>query len=93
MQLYYSFFIGSSSQLQPFQSILGFAQSVERTVSLPEKIGESIYALVHGDMGHALSNIDTLKRMQRDLRESLDAVGARLLVRQVDGVPELAATW
>lgn len=36
--------------------------------------------------------MDTVKRMQRDLRELLDEIGARLLIRQVDGVPELAVS-
>jgi len=38
-----------------------------------------------------LDNIDSVKRMQRaELSNIARAVGARLLVRQVDGVPQLA---
>jgi hypothetical protein len=72
------------------QSCLGRANGQEITTTLPEIFGNAIYALAQGDPGPALDNIETMKRMQRDIRSYLDAIGIRLLVRQVDGVPELA---
>lgn len=74
------------------QSPLGAATAHEATTTLPEILGNAVYALVQGDPGPALSNLETVKRMQRDIRGYLDGVGARLLVRQVDGVPELAVS-
>jgi 8-oxo-dGTP pyrophosphatase MutT (NUDIX family) len=71
------------------QSILGVASAKEASISLPEILGNAIYSLSQGDIEFALANIDSVKRMQRDIRAFLDAVGARLLIRQVDGVPEL----
>lgn len=72
------------------QSILGIASAKEASVSLPEVLGNAIYSLGQGDLRPALDNIESVKRMQRDIRGFLDTIGARLLVRQVDGVPELA---
>lgn len=68
---------------------LGAAPAQQATVSLPEILGTAIYALTQGDPGPALDNIESVKRMQRDIRPTLKAVGAKLLIRQVDGVPEL----
>jgi len=76
---------------QELRSPLGVAASRVITTTLPELLGNAIYALNLGDPGPALDNIETVKRMQRDIREFLDDVGIRLLIRQVDGVPELAA--
>lgn len=70
---------------------LGAADAREVTFVLSEKIGSAVYALTQGDPGPALDDLETVKRMQREVRKSLDEVGARLLVRQVDGVPELHA--
>ena len=72
------------------QSLLGVAIAKEVSVSLPEILGNAIYSLDQGDPQPALDNIETVKRMQREVRGFLDTIGARLLVRQVDGVPELA---
>ena len=72
------------------QSLLGIASAKEASVSLPEVLGNAIYSLYQGDLQPALDNIETVKRMQREIRGFLDSMGARLLVRQVDGVPELA---
>lgn len=72
------------------QSLLGIASAKEASVSLPEVLGNAIYSLDQGDIQPALDNIETVKRMQREIRGFLDSMGARLLVRQVDGVPELA---
>jgi len=76
-------------QRQELQCSLGIATARQATVSLPEILGNAIYALTQGDPGPALLNMDSVKRMQRDIRSTLQAVGARLLIRQVDGVPEL----
>lgn len=74
-------------------SRLGTADAVDRETRVTEKLGGAIYGLTQGDPAAALGNLDTIKRVQRiQLRAFLDAVGARLLVREVDGVPELAAT-
>ncbi len=72
------------------RSLLGVADAREITTDLPPKLGSAVYALAHGDLAPALDNVETVKRMQRHIRSHLDAVGARLLVREVDGVPELA---
>ena len=72
------------------QSALGIASAKEASVSLPEVLGNAIYSLDQGDLQPALENMETVKRMQREIRGFLDSIGARLLVRQVDGVPELA---
>lgn len=72
------------------QSLLGVAIAKEASVSLPEILGNAIYSLAQGDPQPALENMETVKRMQREIRGFLDLIGARLLVRQVDGVPELA---
>ena len=72
------------------QSALGVASAKEASVSLPEVLGNAIYSLDQGDLQPALENMETVKRMQREIRGFLDSIGARLLVRQVDGVPELA---
>jgi 8-oxo-dGTP pyrophosphatase MutT (NUDIX family) len=71
-------------------SPLGVATEHEATTILPEMFGNAVYALAQGEPGPALDNIETVKRMQRDIRGHLDTIGARLLIRQVDGVPELA---
>ncbi|WP_347259356.1 hypothetical protein [Rudaea sp.] len=70
-------------------SPLGTAAEHRVTASLPEKLGIAIYSLMHGDPGPALDDFDTVKRMQRDIRATLDDIGLRVLIRQVDGVPEL----
>ena len=72
------------------QSLLGVAPVREASITLPEILGNAVYSLVQGDPQPALDNIETVKRMQREIRGFLDTMGARLLVRQVDGVPELA---
>jgi 8-oxo-dGTP pyrophosphatase MutT (NUDIX family) len=72
------------------QSRLGVVISKEASISLPEVLGNAVYSLDQGDPQPALENMETVKRMQRDIRGFLDSIGARLLVRQVDGVPELA---
>lgn len=72
------------------QSPLGVAKADEATTALPEVLGNAVYALDQGDPQPALDNIETVKRMQRDIRGYLDSLGVRLLIRQVDGVPELA---
>jgi len=72
------------------QSLLGVAAANEASISLPEILGNAVYSLDQGDPQPALDNLETVKRMQREIRGFLDLVGARLLVRQVDGVPELA---
>jgi hypothetical protein len=72
------------------QSSLGIASAQEASASLPEILGNAIYSLNQGDLQPALDNIESVKRMQRDIRGFLDTLGVRLLVRQVDGVPELA---
>lgn len=72
------------------QSPLGIASAKEVSVSLTEVLGNAIYSLDRGDLQPALDNIESVKRMQREIRGFLDSIGARLLVRQVDGVPELA---
>ena len=75
----------------------GSAPSVSRENEVAGKLGAAIYGLVKGDAREAIENWDNVKRLQRnDLRLFLDAVGVRLLIRQVDGVPELSAsplTW
>ena len=70
-------------------SPLGVAPERQTTASLPEKLGAAIYSLLQGDPGPALDDFDTVKRMQRDIRDALEAIGLRVLIRQVDGVPEL----
>lgn len=75
---------------QRVQSLLGVASVKEASTSLPEILGNAIYSLNQGDLQSALDNMETVKRMQREIRRFLDTIGARLLVRQVDGVPELA---
>lgn len=75
---------------QRIQSLLGVAISKEASTSLPEILGNAIYSLDQGDPQPALDNMETVKRMQREIRGFLDSIGARLLIRQVDGVPELA---
>ncbi|WP_394695675.1 hypothetical protein [Pseudoxanthomonas japonensis] len=72
------------------QSLLGVAVAKEASISLPEILGNAVYSLDQGDPQPALDSIETVKRMQREIRGFLDSIGARLLVRQVDGVPELA---
>lgn len=72
------------------QSLLGVAIAKEASISLPEILGNAVYSLDQGDLQPALDNIETVKRMQREIRGFLDTIGTRLLVRQVDGVPELA---
>ena len=65
---------------------------VQEKARVSEKLGAAIYGLLRGDATAALENLDTVKRVQRtELREFLSAVGARLLIRQVDGVLELSA--
>jgi 8-oxo-dGTP pyrophosphatase MutT (NUDIX family) len=72
------------------QSALGIIPERTATATLPEILGNAIYALAQNAPGPALDNMDTVKRMQRDIRPFLEGIGARLLLRQVDGVPELA---
>lgn len=72
------------------KSALGIIPLRTATMTLPEILGNAIYSLTQNAPGPALDNMDTVKRMQRDIRPFLDGIGARLLVRQVDGVPELA---
>jgi hypothetical protein len=85
---------GKSYRLQlarsELHSPLGDVSKLERVTTLSETLGAAVYALALGDSGQAQDNLDTVKRVQRDLRDFLDQVGARLLVRQVDGMPELA---
>ncbi|KAB8198442.1 hypothetical protein FKV24_002160 [Lysobacter maris] len=76
---------------QPLESLLGVASAKAASISLSEILGNAIYSLDQGDIQPALSNMETVKRMQREIRGFLDSVGTRLLIRQVDGVPELAA--
>jgi 8-oxo-dGTP pyrophosphatase MutT (NUDIX family) len=71
------------------RSTLGVAPKQQITASLPEKLGAAIYSLLQGDPNQALDDFDTVKRMQRDIRNALDGIGLRVLIRQVDGVPEL----
>lgn len=71
------------------RSSLGVAPEQQVTASLPEKLGAAIYSLLQGDPSQALDDLDTVKRMQRDIRNELDCIGLRVLIRQVDGVPEL----
>jgi 8-oxo-dGTP pyrophosphatase MutT (NUDIX family) len=71
------------------RSPLGVATERQTTTSLPEKLGAAIYSLLQGDPGPALDDFDTVKRMQRDIRDALEPIGLRVLIRQVDGVPEL----
>ena len=75
---------------QPLPSLLGVASVKEASTSLPEILGNAIYSLDQGDLQYALDNMETVKRMQREIRGFLDTIGARLLVRQVDGVPQIA---
>ena len=74
------------------KSPLGAAPSHEATMALSEVFGNTVYSLAHKDSRPASDNLDTWKRMQRvpETRSYLDSMGVRLLVRQVDGVPELA---
>lgn len=72
------------------QSLLGVAVAKEASISLSEILGNAVYSLDQGDPQPALESIETVKRMQREIRGFLDSIGARLLIRQVDGVPELA---
>lgn len=72
------------------KSSLGAAMAKDASIALPEILGNAVYALQQGDPQPALDNLDTVKRMQRDIRDFLDLMGLRLLIRQVDGVPELA---
>jgi 8-oxo-dGTP pyrophosphatase MutT (NUDIX family) len=72
-------------------SPLGVADALVEDTQVSEILGGAIYGLLHGDPSIALENIDSVKRMQRaELATIARAVGARLLVRQVDGVPQLA---
>jgi 8-oxo-dGTP pyrophosphatase MutT (NUDIX family) len=72
-------------------SPLGVADALVEETQVSEILGGAIYGLLHGDPSVALDNIDSVKRMQRaELSNIARAVGARLLVRQVDGVPQLA---
>jgi len=73
------------------RSPIGIAPAVERETSVAETLGSSIYELASGSVKTASDNLDTIKRLQRGEFETfLNSVGARLLIRQVDGVPELA---
>jgi hypothetical protein len=72
-------------------STLGVADALVEETQVSEILGGAVYGLLHGDPSNALENIDSVKRMQRaELANIARAVGARLLVRQVDGVPQLA---
>jgi 8-oxo-dGTP pyrophosphatase MutT (NUDIX family) len=72
-------------------SPLGVSEVVAGETQVSEILGSAIYGLLHGDPSVALENIDSVKRAQRaELSNIARAVGARLLVRQVDGVPQLA---
>ena len=71
-------------------SALGLSPTVPYETHVSEKLGAAIYGLIHGDRRQALDDMDSVKRMQRaELREFLAKAGVRLLIRQVDGVPEL----
>lgn len=74
------------------QSPLGIASAREATTTLSETLGNTVYSLAHNDSRPASENLETWKRIQRqsETRSYLDSMGVRLLVRQVDGVPELA---
>ena len=78
---------------QAILSRLGVADVlVQEAPRVSEKLGAAIYGLLRGNPTAALKDQDTVKRVQRtELRPFLSAVGARLLIRQVDGVPELSA--
>ena len=77
---------------EAIRSRLGVADALARETRVSEKLGTAIYGLLHGDATAALDSLDTVKRVQRtELRPFLNEVGARLLIRQVDGVPELSA--
>lgn len=71
------------------QSQLGVAPAKDISISLSGILGNALYSLDQGDPQPALDNMETVKRMQREIRGFLDSIGARLLIRQVDGVPEL----
>lgn len=75
---------------RPLQSSLGIATARKASTTLSEILGNAVYSLEQGDPQPALDNMETVKRMQREIRGFLDSIGVRLLVRQVDGVPELA---
>lgn len=73
------------------RSNVGRAGALEREAHLAETFGSAVYELAEGKIKLASDNLDTVKRIQRgELQGLLNSVGARLLVRQVDGVPELA---
>jgi len=75
---------------QEITSRLGIASAVTQEALVSGKLGESIYGLVNKDAAVALENFETIKRVQRtELKTLLASVGLRLLVRQVEGVPEL----
>lgn len=72
------------------ESEFGTTRPVMLETHVSGKLGAAIYGLLHGDCEQALQDMDTVKRMQRvELRPFLQQAGLRLLVRQVDGVPEL----
>jgi 8-oxo-dGTP pyrophosphatase MutT (NUDIX family) len=71
-------------------SRLGVASPVTHEARVSGRLGESIYGLVNNDATVALENLETIKRVQRiELKSLLASVGLRLLIRQVEGVPEL----
>lgn len=73
------------------KSTFGTAKSVILQERVAETLGRGIYELSNRELEFADDNLDTIKRMQRtDLKALLSGVGLRLLVRQVEGVPELA---
>jgi 8-oxo-dGTP pyrophosphatase MutT (NUDIX family) len=72
-------------------SSIGSADALEREAHVAETFGSAVHELAEGKVRVASDNLDTVKRVQRgELEGFLNSVGARLLVRQVDGVPELA---
>ncbi len=76
---------------ESIRSLLGVTDALARETRVFEKLGSAVYGLLRGDPTFALENWETVKRVQRtELRPFLNEVGTRLLIRQVDGVPELS---
>lgn len=79
-------------QRRPIKCALGTAEMVERSTRVRAKLGAAVDGLMHGITYLTDKDMDTVKRDQRgEMRDFLDAIGMRLLVRQLDGKPVLAA--
>lgn len=75
---------------QSISSRLGTADPVAGSARVAEKLGAAIYGLVNNDGRNAIDDVDTVIRTQRlKLTKLLAEIGLRLLIRIVDGVPEL----